>query len=175
VLLPAGQIEKLERKNDDMSALPEIARDQLRALPDSTIHYSGSILCFSGQTVTITSGRAKSLVIGLNSTQGYDAMNMTPIVTYIQEGLSLQVTPTVIGDSVALDLASILTAPNKFAQRPTTQPAIDRVDSDLQQLRSTVQMPLNKPVLVAAITADPNPQEPSGKQLFLIIEADSSK
>jgi hypothetical protein len=176
LLLTPEQVEKLQKGGaDDKSAVPEIGRDLVKALPQDTVHYSGSIACFSGQTVHIASGRAKSVVTNLTPTVGPDAVAMTPTVSYLQEGVSLEATATVIGDTATLDLASIVSGPNKEVRPATTQPVLDRVDSELQHFHTTVQVPLNKPVLVAGATANPTPQEPAGKQLYLVIEADSGK
>ena len=52
---------------------------------------------------------------------------------------------------------------------------IDRLDNDVQRFHTTVQVPLNTPVLVGGTTADPTADQPAGKELYLIIEAETGK
>jgi hypothetical protein len=180
VLLSPGQVEKLQKNGvDDTAALPEIRRDLLRSLPQGTVHYQSSIVAFSGQTVHIASGRAKSVVTNLTPVIAPYAVSMDPTVANIQEGISLEVSATLCDGSVILDLSSVITEPNKApAPPPTTNAALtplEHIDSVMQRLQTTVQVPLNKPVLVAGSTSNPNEADPAGKQLYLIIEADAGK
>jgi hypothetical protein len=177
--LSPGQIEKLQKNGpDDTAVLPEISRDLLRALPETTVHYSGSIVCFNGQTVHITSGRAKTVVTTLTPVVAPYSVAMDPTVSKIHEGIALEVTPTLAGDSAIVDLLSIITEPNRSVIPPTTQStmqALEHIDSLLQDFRTTVRVPLNKPILIGGSTADPNPDHPAGRQLYLVIQVDAER
>ena len=180
VLLSPGQVEKLQKNGvDDTAALPEISRDLLRALPEGTVHYQASITAFSGQTVHIASGRAKSVVTNITPVVAPYAVAMDPSVSNIQEGIALEVSPTLCEGSAILEISSVVTEPNKApAPPPSANPALmplEHIDSVMQRLGTTVQVPLNKPVLVAGATSNPNQSDPAAKQLYLIIEADAAK
>jgi hypothetical protein len=179
LLLSPGEVEKLQKNGiDDTAVVPEISRDLIRALPANTVHYSGSIACFDGQTVYITSGRAKTIVTGVTPVVAPGSVAMDPTISNVHEGMALEVTPTVATDSVILDLHSIMSEPNKAVNVPSTRPdmpALEHIDSMMQDFRTTVRVPLNKPVLVGGSTADPNPDLPAGKLLYLIIQADTAK
>jgi len=177
VLLPPGQIDKLEKNGGtDTAALPEINRAAIAALPSDIAHFTGQISCFSGQTVHIASGRARTVITSVVPVVAPDVAAMEPTVDYVHYGISLQLTPTVTADSATIDLSSIVSEaghPITAASTQPSQPVIDRLNNIVQQFQTTVQLPLNKPVLVAGSTADPSADQTSGKELYLILEADA--
>jgi hypothetical protein len=175
VLLAPGQIDALLKNGrDDTAPLPEISRDAMDKLPVNTVHYSSQISCFSGQTVYLASGRARTTVITSTPVVAPQAFDDDPSAEIVHYGLSLQATPTVSADSATLDLFSIASDPLNAHVAPATQPIhIDRVDAIVQHLHTTIQVPLNKPVLAGGMTIDPTVDEPAGNQLYLIVEADA--
>jgi type II secretory pathway component GspD/PulD (secretin) len=175
VLLASGQIEGLFKNGkDDTSALPEISRDLMAKLPAATVHFTADISCFSGQTVHLASGRARTMITGAMPVVANGASAYAPESFYVQYGLSLQVKPTTTTDSATLDLMSEASEARDDA--PTTQPggSIDRVNTVDQHFHTSVQVPLNKPVLIGGMTMDPTVTEPAGDQLYLIVEADAA-
>jgi len=179
VLLPPGQIDKLLKKGGaDTTALPEVSRDLLQKLPENTVHYTGQIACFSGQMVHIASGRARDVITAVTPVVASGSVAMSPTVDYVHYGVSLELSATIATDSATLDLASIVSEDNAAVPPPSTQPAlptIDRLNNVIQRFHTTVQVPLNEPVLVGGTTADPTAEQPAGKELYLIIEADTGK
>lgn len=179
VLLAPSEASKLLIKgDDDTAALPEVSREYLRGLPETTVRYSGQIACFSGQTVHLASGRARNMVTNVTPVVAPGAIGMDPTVDLVQDGVSLEVSATLSTGSAIVDLASIVSEGGKTAAVPSTQPAmpaLDQIDKVVQHFHTTVQVPLNKPVLVGGSTVDPTVDQPAGKRLYLIIEADNGK
>jgi hypothetical protein len=175
VLLPPGQIDQLLKNGaDDTTPLPEISRDALQKLSGNTVHYSGRISCFSGMTVNLASGRARTTVVGATPVVAPGTGMYDPTPQIAQYGLSLQVMPVMYSDSATLDLLSVASEDASGRPPATTQPdGIDRVDAVVQHFHTTVQVPLNKPVLVGGMTLEPTSSEPAGNQLYLIVEADA--
>jgi hypothetical protein len=59
---------------------------------------------------------------------------------------------------------------------PATQPSengVDRLNAVVQHFHTTVQVPLNKPVLLEGATIEPSLDQPQGAELYLIVEADA--
>jgi hypothetical protein len=91
----------------------------------------------------------------------------------VQYGVALQVMPVVSGDSATLDLKGEASEEQK---EPTTQPlvnGVDRLNAVVQHFHTTVQVPLNKPVLLEGATVEPSLDQPQGAELYLIVEADA--
>jgi hypothetical protein len=178
ILLQPGQVnELLKNGRDEKSATPEVSRDALDKMAASAVRYTAEVSCFSGQTVNLSSGRAKSLVteatpiVGGGGAIGYDVK--PELVHY---GVALQVLPVVSGGSVTMDLLGEV---SQTQDEPATQPAasglangVDRLNAVVQHFHTTLQAPLNKSVLVEGMTIDPTFAQPQGAQLYLIVEAD---
>jgi hypothetical protein len=179
VLLSRGELDKLQKNGgDDTAALPEVSRKMLDALPQNTVHYTGQIVCFSGQTVHVAAGRARNVVTSVTPVVAPGSVAMQPSVQYTHYGVSLEINPTVSTDSATLDLSSVVSDAANPGPADTTQPGIptvDRASAVVQNFHTTVQVPLNKPVLVGGSTSDPAADQASGKELYLIVEADTAK
>jgi type II secretory pathway component GspD/PulD (secretin) len=146
----------------------------LQKLSSSTVHYSGQISCFSCQTVNLASGRARTTVMAATPVVAPGTGMYDPTPEIAQYGLSLQVMPVMYNDSATLDLLSVASEETNKSPAPTTQSSeLDRVDAVIQHFHTTVQVPLNKPVLVGGMTLEPTSSEPAGNQLYLIVEADA--
>jgi hypothetical protein len=178
VLLSRGELDKvLKNGGDDTAALPEVSRKSLQGLPDGTVHYTGQIVCFSGQTVHIASGRARNVINSVTPVVAPGSIGMQPTVQYTHYGVSLEINPTVSTDSATLDLSSVVSeagAPGPADTQPAT-PSLDRASALVQNFHTTVQVPLNRPVLIGGSTTDPAADQAPGKELYLIVEADTAK
>jgi type II secretory pathway component GspD/PulD (secretin) len=185
VLLKPGQVgDLLKNGPEDKSALPEINRTALDKGADHAAHYAANLTCFNGQTVHVASGRAISTVTTRDPVVGTGVVAYDAKSEIVQYGVSLQVMPVIAGDgaSATLDLLSESSeAQDAPRSGPATQPAdanengLDRLNAIVQHFHTTVQVPLNKPVLVEGMTAEPTVTQPQGDQWYLIIEADAGK
>jgi hypothetical protein len=54
-------------------------------------------------------------------------------------------------------------------------PQVDRISVAAQQLKTTLRVPLGKPVLVGGMTMEPSAGEGDGRQLYLIVEVTASE
>jgi hypothetical protein len=53
--------------------------------------------------------------------------------------------------------------------------AIDRLNILRQELRSSLRIPLNQPILVGGMTLEPTREEPQGSQLYLVLQVSASR
>ncbi len=196
VPVPPGGIDRLLKNGpSDPAALPEVDRRALDAVP----HASASLACLSGQTVHLASGHARTLVTSATPVVAPGSVAFDVEQTLVQYGLALQVTPTVGGGTATLDLTSVAsrepdgaaaaaTTPS-IATSATTRPVaadvppvtvtaaggIDRFSATVQGLQTTVQVPVNRPVLVGGMTLDAGPTGTGGVELYLVVEADTGR
>jgi hypothetical protein len=184
---------------DNANAAPAAGKTATRGMPTideklldkSHLYCQGQTICFSGQTVHVTSGREWSAVTGVSPVVAANAVGYDPRTTRVQSGVSLQVTPQLVPntDTAILDLRSIVTetrAPSAaidLAHLPATQstPAdvqnaanglIDRVDVANQELATTVRLPTGKPVLLGGMTLSPATPDQQPRQLYLVVQVD---
>jgi type II secretory pathway component GspD/PulD (secretin) len=184
---------------DNAKAAAAAGRTVTRAMPTideklldkSHLYCQGQTICFSGQTVHVTSGREWSAVTGVSPVVAANAVGYDPRTTRVQSGVSLQVTPQLVPntDAAILDLRSIVTetrAPASaidLARMPSTQstPAdvrnaatglIDRIDVANQQLATTVRLPTGIPVLLGGMTLSPATPDQQARQLYLVVQVD---
>ena len=153
------------------------------------LYCAGQTMCFSGQTVHVTSGRMQSVVSDLTPVVGANAVGYNPTISSARSGVVLQVTPHLEpegGDArCVLDLHSDVTQVGninggRIEMPPTTQPSspfdsIDRLNEIRQELRTTVRLPLSKKVLVGGMTLEPAAKEDGDRQLYLVVQADAVK
>ena len=157
---------------------------------ESNVHFHGEISCYTGQTVSVSSGRTRSVIYGEQPVVAQNAAAMQPLIRQVTEGAVLQITPTVL---MATDFA-VTEVKSKVAQwgeplpaavslsASTTRPgnramanipgaaAIDRLNVLSQELKCTLRMPLNQPVLIGGMTLEPTAQQPQQGQLYLILQ-----
>jgi type II secretory pathway component GspD/PulD (secretin) len=153
------------------------------------LYCAGQTMCFSGQTVHVTSGRMQSVVADLTPVVGASAVGYNPTISSARSGVLLQVTPHLEPEGpdarCVLDLHSDVTevgnvGNDKIVMPSTTEPSaaassIDRLNEIRQEFRTTVRLPLSKKILVGGMTLEPAAKEDSGKQLYLVVEADAVK
>ena len=110
-----------------------------------------------------------------------------PVVGTLHTGTLLQVTPSLMPDgaTAVLDLQSFFTRPNVGASAVAFRDVmeLDKFSIDAQQLMTTLQVPLGKPVLAGGLTIatversgaaanQKEPPHPGGPwQLYLVVEA----
>ncbi len=152
--------------------------------------YRTVITCYNGQTVHATSGAEEGIINQIvpilaqttdNKNEGRAAYQ--PVVTPIQEGTSLQVTPLVnaSGRFVMLDIHSRICVrePVMAAKRPAPHEdegpaavvaALDRPRLLTQRLAMTLRAPVDRVMLVGGMTLSTKPQrdEPT---LYLFLRA----
>ena len=106
-------------------------------------------------------------------------------VTLAQAGATLQITPQVARDAATavIDVHSLVTewdepakiSPTTFSSDATSPwSLIDRQNVTAQQLRTTLRIPLNKPILIGGMTMSPSLRNKDSSQLYLIIELTSA-
>jgi len=135
--------------------------------------------CFSGQQVHATCGKAQSVLIRSTAVVGENCAAMEPGVAVVQWGGVLEVRPSVRPtlDSVDLDLSSVFSLPHEMGTIPVegggpgedeNQPpghSIDRLNFSIHTIRSTLRVPVGKPVLVGSAAL----QKPGAEGLLLLV------
>ena len=121
-------------------------------------------------------GMAPGTVAGGRRSVGYQ-----PVIEKPNFGVLLEIRPTVVSgaDTAIVDLRSTLTVPAEPAANPAgppvpdrIAPAVDRLAIEIQELATTLRMPLGRPVLVGGLTYMGNtPEVPKELlQLYLVLE-----
>ncbi|HEV2294978.1 MAG TPA: hypothetical protein VGR35_14080 [Tepidisphaeraceae bacterium] len=158
-------------------------------LDDAKVYSRGQTLGYNGQTVHVASGRANTVITGMQPVVGTQAVGYQLETATVQSGVSLQVTPQVLGDGklVSLDLHSIVSEVDDAGALPdprlipTDGPTTSPADASLgkrsriiaQQFSTTARVPVGKKILVGGMTFDPGAE--GVKQLYLVIEANAIK
>ncbi len=182
VLLGPAELEGLVGKRDEKksSGAQEIDAAALGKLGEKALHYRAQTSCFNGQTVHIASGRGRTAVMDLEAVTGDGTSLYNPIPKIVQSGAMLQVTPMLSqdGKEAVVDVQSVISEwdappPPAEIRTPTTRPTsemLDRINVLVQQLRTTVQVPVGRPVLVGGMTLEPTTKGANSGQMYLIIE-----
>ena len=152
-------------------------------------HYQGQVTSFNTQTVHVASGDARTVITDYDSNTGGgdNAVGYDARASVVQAGMTLEVTPVLTPDAgtVMLDVQSVVSdwgsspGDNPRRGQPTTMPTaigvpgIDHVQMLVQQLRTTVALPVGKPVIIGGMTFSPWVPE-KDEQLYLVIEASAS-
>jgi hypothetical protein len=96
-----------------------------------------------------------------------------PVVTTVNVGTLLQVTPTMSDDSVVLDLQSVVVS-GTAEQKPVEFKdvvGLDRLDIVTQQLMTTLRVPAGQAVIAGGMTLEPG-ENVQAAQLYLVVQAD---
>lgn len=182
VQLDPAQVRQLI--GDQKGSLTIIDPAQLDKLPAETTWAAGQTTCFSGQTVFVSSGRGRTWVHHVTPVVGTNAVAYDATAQLIQSGAVIQVTPLLSPDgaTAVLDLTSVVSdwgstgkpysvggAAGEATTRPADQisAAVDRLNVGVQQLRTTVRLPVGKMVLVGGMTREPGTDT---RQLYLLAE-----
>lgn len=160
-------------------------------LTDAKVYARGQTLGYNGQTVHVASGRANTVITGMEPVVGTQAIGYSLQTVTVQSGVALQVTPQVLSDGklISLDLHSIVSEIDDTAPLPdpraldTDGPTTEPIEQTLgqrariiaQQFSTTARIPVGKRVLIGGMTFDPGANAETGKQLYLVIEANAIK
>ena len=131
---------------------------------------------FGGMGGMVPGGPAPGFTAAGGRSVGYQ-----PVIEKPNFGVLLEIRPTVVtgADTAVVDLRSTLTVPADPAANPADQPvsghiapAVDRLAMEVQELATTLRMPLGRPVLVGGLTYMRNtPEAPKElPQLYLVLE-----
>jgi hypothetical protein len=181
VLLGPQELETIIIKGEGKkAAAQEVDALVLGKLGEKTVHYRAQTSCFNGQTVHVASGRGRTAVTKVTAVLGTGTGLYNPDAEIVQSGAMLQITPMLSQDAreAVVDVQSVVCewdAPPAPAviRTPTTQPnseMLDRMNVLVQQLRTTVPVPVGKPVLVGGMTFEPTTKGGNSPQMYLIIE-----
>ena len=182
LLLSADELGQLV--NGEGSSPAHVDRDALIELAGSRPGYQGRITCFADQTVHLVSGQRRSAVISAIPVVSADAIGYQPVVSLPNIGVLLEVKPTLLPDEAlaVLNLVSTVTSAGNMTETGPTTPRVmgpalqlDHISLDTQRLATTIQVPLNQPVLVGGLSmvdthTRTNAEEPQRGQLYLIVE-----
>jgi hypothetical protein len=174
LLLTPQQLETLRQPSgDNPSSRSTVSRKSLDEVARQTTAIHGRITCLNGQQVHLATGRRQVISSGGTPTVGMAATGYQPIISVINLGAVLQVTPSISGDSKALvDLQNIVTqwkepgAPIQVTSQVAagssekqvggplvnTMLRIDRADVGTQEWSTTVSIPIGEPVYVGSVT-----------------------
>jgi hypothetical protein len=190
ISLDASELKAVAKPLEEDPALFAVdlaAVEKLETGKQGFTHFRGQVTCFNTQSVVMTSGDARTVVWGQQSNTGggNNAVAYDPQSSVVQAGMHLEVTPVLTPDAttVMLDVQSVVSDWAKKDEirsaQPTTHPSgfqppeVDRVRMNVQQLRTSVAMPIGKPIIVGGMTFAPW-STTQDRQLYLVIEASSS-
>jgi hypothetical protein len=196
LLVSPQQLETLRQSSgDNHGSRSAVLRKNFEELSHQATAIHGRITCLNGQQVHLATGRRQVISTGGTPTVGVAATGYSPIVSVINLGAVLQVTPSISGDANAfVDLQSIVTqwkepgAPIQVTSQVAagssekqvggpivnTMLTIDRADVGTQEWSTTVSVPIGEPVYVGSVTltSDKVSQLEAGQnpELALVIE-----
>jgi hypothetical protein len=175
-----------------------IDRKQFKELARETAPFHGQIICLNGQKVHFATGRRRVVSIGATPTVGVAATGYTPNTKTLNIGAAFQVTPSVSKRrrTASVDLQSSVTqwyepgppikvtsqravgSTEKSVGGPLVSDtvSVDRVSIGMQEWATTVQIPINTPVLVGSVSLTNsddkgnNPFSGEHPELALVIE-----
>jgi hypothetical protein len=180
--------EELDQLVDGGGRSPaRVKRDVLQNFAGSRPGYQGRITCFSDQTVSMVSGRRRSIVVSAIPVVGGSSVAFQPVISLPNIGVLLEVKPTLLPDNetAVLNLVSTVTSAgnedesvdvaSQATQGSSTTLKLDRLSLDTQRLATTVRVPLGQPVLVGGLSlagAEPpaTAERSQGAQLYLVVE-----
>jgi len=182
----------------DASALSKIG--------NAAIHYRAEVNCFNGQTVSMSSGRSRTAIVNQTPVVGQNAGALSASVRQVVVGAMLEVTPTIVEGNAVVDVRSevadwdnpgvidvspnqVKTGANGASLGGVTPAVIDRLNILDQELRTTAQIPVGKPVLIGGMTLEPATNQPPmtsdvpaaiggmppEAQLYLILQVSSGR
>jgi hypothetical protein len=134
-------------------------------------------LCFSGQTVHLTSGRERTFINDVDVVVGTNAVGIAPKASTLHAGVELQIRAQLVPGSAfaVVDVTSVVSEIDQIettpVRAPTTQSTstdIDRKNGVRQELQTTVRLPLGKKVFLGGMTLEP--AKGDGKQVYLVLE-----
>ena len=169
----------VESRAVDMEALSAASIPRMHA----------EMTCFGGQTISISSGRMRTVIYDQQAVVAQNAVAMSPKVKQVSDGAMLEITPTPISatDYALIDVHSKVAQwgePTPVTQgfsHTTTRPGdraitgvadsavIDRLNVATQELKASTRIPLNQPILIGGMTMEPAQADGQSPQLYLIL------
>ena len=150
------------------------------------VYCEARTVCFSGQTVHLTSGRGRTIVREQTPIVATSAVAFDPTVSQVLSGVAVQVAAQLVpgAESAVLDVQSFASEWDEPGRGPgssgavATQPSggvvvssdIDRTNMIAQEMKTTLRVPLGKKFLVGGMTLDPAGGEKDARQLCLVVE-----
>lgn len=191
VLLRPDQLTAVMRKvpTKDKKHVESRAVDMEALAAASVPRMHAEITCFGGQQVSMSSGRARTVIYSQEAVVAQNAVAMSPRVKQVSDGAMLEITPTpLMGTEYALvDVHSKVAQwgePTPVTQgfsATTTRPGnravtgvpdsavIDRLNMATQELKASTRIPLNQPILIGGMTMEPAGADGQSPQLYLIL------
>jgi hypothetical protein len=161
----------------------------LEKMRSEQMHFHAELVGFSAQTVHLVSGRERTLVTNATPVVSTDAVAYSPILSNVGGGLALQVNPRIDPDHQTA-LVTLLSTYTEVDQ-PTTAPAevtsttrpsdrsqvlsgretvrLQGVAEVVQELQTSVRLPLGVPVIVGGMTLEPTTSAANSPELVLIL------
>lgn len=172
-----------------------VSAEALEKNLESHNHFRAELSCFNGQTVSMSSGRTRTVITEQQPVVAQSAVAMAPNTKQVQVGAMLEVTPTLEAamDFAVVDIHSevadwtdggkIEVAPQQIevgaqdgAMTNAAAPAsIDRLNLLSQQFKTTARIPVGPPVLIGGMTLEPSAGEAAGEQLYLVLQINASR
>ena len=150
-------------------------------IENGELRYAGHITCRNGQMVHLMAGMHEELIVGANPLVQENTVAFVPHTAARRSGAGLHLRPLFIEDqdSVHLEVISFLAWPLEMTQRvvnpiaaansePQEQITIDLPRFLLHESAATTRVPLDQPVIVAAMTA-PLEEGPSDEVICLVL------
>ena len=198
LLLPPAELARLikpatgERPNASPQVIDPAA---LEKLDRGVRHFHAETLGFSAQTVHVVSGRERTLVSNTTPVISTKSVGYAPTMANVGNGLALEVNPRVDADhkTALVTVYSTFTVPHNVtglsaSGAATTRPVdgeqvvrgrttamIQPVAQVVQELRTSVRVPIGVPVVVGGMTLEPNSQSGDPSQLVLILTITAAK
>jgi hypothetical protein len=179
----------------DVPAPATVAAEELFA--NQPVYCEARTVCFSGQTVHVTSGRGRAVINELTPIVADSAVAFDPTVERVQSGVSLQVAPQLVPgtETAIVDLqcfasewgepgagapvrGAVATQPHAGASAGAgaeVTSSVDRLNILAQSMKTTMRVPLGKKFVVGGMTLDPAGGEKNARQLCLVVEISAVK
>jgi hypothetical protein len=196
LLLKPADLSKLQQAGADkdhpgLFALDPAAFEKLAA---ENVHFHADLLGDEGQIVHYVSGRERSQTVNETAVVGTDVSAYQPIVANLGAGIALQVNPAIEretrravvsvfstytqmrppGETIPVRTAATTrSASGQTVLANEASASYREVDGIVQELRCTVGLPLGVPVIVGAMTLEPNVDHAQGEILVLVLRVDS--
>jgi hypothetical protein len=177
--LTPGDLDQIVRPRRPGASGREIDAAALQKLGPKALYAHGELTCAGGQTVHLLSGRVKTLVENLEASVGTGSSAFQPEVDEVLQGVAIQVTPRIQGESASVDILGFVSGwespmePYRMMTQnsggtPATHPAepdiasngnsvatMDRMNVLAQEFCTTASLPLGKSVLIGGMTLEP--------------------
>ena len=148
-----------------------------RQLSGMNIIHKAQLTCFNRQKVSMTSGRGRTVITGLQPVVTENVKADNPIVRMVHWGPVLEIRAQINNDNktVKANLRTVISEPLASDAAPAEQIASDKVDRmtfSIVSLSTNIKMPFGKPVLVGGLSS---PGDKSNPEMYLVIRIDAAE